>query len=101
MSKKRVDVTGDVMSLLDPMKTAKAIGLRQIPPLICLACINSGESGICTQTGVDVEEVRVRWEQQSSINQTSFQESLKPDTPLVDICVRFQGEVKKKQTKKV
>lgn len=91
MPDKPVELTGDVMSLLDPQKTARAVRSASVPPLICLACVNSDDKGECAITGVDTMVVKARWDKQSVISQTDFVERLTPDTPLVDICGQYKS----------
>lgn len=92
-----MEVTGDVMSLIDPVKTTLAARSFNIPPLLCLACAFSSENGECNQPGVNMAMVKARWEQQLTISQKDYQESLKPDTPLSEICDQFSTEKKPKK----
>lgn len=93
MSNKPLELTGNVMSLLDPIKTVRAARTANVPPLLCLACTNSDENGRCTDGSVDIALVKAMWHKQLSINQTTFHETLKADTPLIEICSRYITQI--------
>lgn len=89
MSGKGPEYTGEVRENINPEKTALAIRKSKIPPLICLVCSKSDEMGGCGDKGADVELVKARWQEQFVVNPDDFQESLIPDTPLIDICSEY------------